>query len=114
MNKRLHVGNLEYSTTDDDLEGLFSSEGNVVSARVIRRLDGKSKGFGYVEMETEDEASKAMEKYDQTEFKSRTIYVNEAKPMTGRTDFAGKGRRGFRSGNRDDINSKLRRLRKRF
>lgn len=114
LNKRLHVGNLEYSATDDDLEGLFSSEGSVVSAKVIRRLDGKSKGFGYVEMETEDEASKAMDKYDQTEFKSRTIYVNEAKPKTNRTDFNRKGRRGFGSGKRDDINSKLRRLRKRF
>ncbi|MCD4670666.1 MAG: RNA-binding protein, partial [Actinomycetia bacterium] len=51
MNKRLHLGNLEYSNTDEILKELFSSEGNVTSAKVIRRLDGKSKGFGFVEME---------------------------------------------------------------
>ena len=68
MNKRLHVGNLEYSTTNEELEELFASEGNVISAKVIRRLDGKSKGFGYVEMETEDEATKAIEKLNQSEF----------------------------------------------
>ena len=78
------MGNLEYSTTNEELGELFSSEGNVVSAKVIRRLDGKSKGFGYVEMETEDEAVKAIEKLNQTEFKSRTIYVNEAKPMSNK------------------------------
>ena len=115
MNKRLHIGNLEYSTTNEELEELFSGEGNVVSAKVIRRLDGKSKGFGYVEMETEDEATKAIEKLNQTEFKDRTIYVNEAKPMSSRTDFdRGDRRGGYRSRNRDDLNSKLRKLRKRF
>ena len=109
------MGNLEYSTTNEELGELFSSEGNVVSAKVIRRLDGKSKGFGYVEMETEDEAVKAIEKLNQTEFKSRTIYVNEAKPMSNRPDFErGDRRSGYRSRNRDDLNSKLRRLRKRF
>ena len=115
MNKRLHVGNLEYSTTDEELGKLFSSEGNVISAKVIRRLDGKSKGFGYVEMETEDEALKAMEKYNQTEFKSRTIYVNEAKPMSNRPDHERQDRRGgYKSRSRNDLNSKLRKLRKRF
>ena len=115
LNKRLHVGNLEYSTTNEELGELFSSEGNVVSAKVIRRLDGKSKGFGYVEMESEDEAIKAIEKLNQTEFKNRTIYVNEAKPMSSRPDFdKGDRRGGYKSRNRDDLNSKLRRLRKRF
>jgi RNA recognition motif-containing protein len=111
------VGNLEYSTTNEELEELFASEGNVISAKVIRRLDGKSKGFGYVEMETEDEATKAIEKLNQTEFKNRTIYVNEAKPVSNRPDFDRGDRRGgggYKSRNRDDLNSKLRRLRKRF
>ena len=108
------MGNLEYSTTNEELGKLFSSEGNVVSAKVIRRLDGKSKGFGYVEMETEDEASKVREKLDQTEFKGRTIYINEAKPMTVQMDHDYQGGRGFRSRSRDDLNSKLRSLRKRF
>ena len=80
MNRRLYIGNLEYSTTNEELEKLFSSEGSVTSAKVIRRLDGKSKGFGFVEMDTEEEASKAIEKYDQSSFKDRTIFVNEAKP----------------------------------
>ena len=114
MNKKLHVGNLDYSTTNQDLQELFSNEGTVISAKVIRRLDGKSKGFGYVEMETEDEASNAMEKLDQTEFKGRTIYVNEAKPITGQRDRDFQSGRGYRSRSRDDLNSKLRRLRKRF
>jgi RNA recognition motif-containing protein len=109
------VGNLEYSTTNEELEELFASEGNVISAKVIRRLDGKSKGFGYVEMETEDEATKAIEKLNQFEFKNRTIYVNEAKPMSNRHDFdRGNRRGGYKSRNRDDLNSKLRKLRKRF
>ena len=55
MNKRLYVGNLGYSTTNEDLEKLFSSEGIVTSAKVIRSMEGKSKGFGFVEMETEEE-----------------------------------------------------------
>ena len=109
------MGNLEYSTTNEELEELFAGEGNVISAKVIRRLDGKSKGFGYVEMETEDEATKAIEKLNQSEFKKRTIYVNEAKPISNRPDFdRGDRRGGYRSRNRDDLNSKLRRLRKRF
>ena len=114
MNKRLHVGNLEYSTTNEELQELFSGEGNVVSAKVIRRLDGKSKGFGFVEMETEDEASQAIEKYDQTDFKNRTIYVNEAKPQVTRVDHDGRRNRNFGGRTRDDLNSKLRKLRKKF
>jgi cold-inducible RNA-binding protein len=113
MNKRLYIGNLAYSTTNRDLEDLFSSEGNIISAEVIRRLDGKSKGFGFVEMETEEEASKVIEKYNETNFKDRTIYVNEAKPRKQRNTVFEKDRGRFnRTGN--DLNSKLRRLRKRF
>ena len=114
MNKRLHVGNLDYSVTSKDLEELFSGEGMVVSVRVIRRLDGKSKGFGYVEMETEDEALKAIERFNKTEFKNRTIYVNEAKPLSERAERGVGEGRSFRYRSKDDLNSKLRRLRKRF
>jgi len=114
VNKRLHIGNLEYSITDEILKDLFSSEGNVTSSKVIRRLDGKSKGFGFIEMETEEEAAKAIEKYDQTNFKDRTIFVNEAKPRVNRNPgFEKRGGR-FDGRNRDDLNSKMRRLRKRF
>jgi cold-inducible RNA-binding protein len=117
VNRRLHIGNLAYSVTNEELEKLFSSEGSVTSAKVIRSLDGRSKGFGFVEMGTEEEASKAMEKYDQSSFKDRTIWVNEARPPKNRG--FGENRSGYRGYNnnrkpQDDLNSRLRRLRKRY
>lgn len=114
MNKRLYIGNLEYSTTNEELEKLFSSEGSVTSVKIIRSLDGKSKGFGFVEMETGEEAFKAMEKYNQSTFKDRTIFVNEAKPQINRS--FGEDRRRYKYDRKpqDDLNSKLRRLRKRY
>ena len=116
MNKRLHVGNLAYSVTNEELDKLFSSEGSVTSAKVIRSLDGRSKGFGFVEMETEEEASKAMEKYNQSIFKDRTIWVNEARPQKSR-GFS-ENKRGYRGSNnrkhQNDLNSRLRSLRKRY
>ncbi len=112
MNKRLYIGNLDYSVTDEDLKGLFSGEGSVVYAKVIRRLDGKSKGFGFVEMETEEEATKSIEKFNQSNFKDRTIIVSEAKPQKSRS-FEGNSRGGnYRSSSRDDLNSKLRKIRR--
>jgi RNA recognition motif-containing protein len=115
VNRRLHIGNLAYSVTNEELEKLFSSEGSVTSAKVIRSLDGRSKGFGFVEMETEEEASKAMEKYDQSSFKDRTIWVNEAKPPKNRGFSENKGGyRGYNRKHQDDLNSRLRRLRKRY
>lgn len=116
MSRRLHIGNLPYSVTNMELKKLFSSEGSVTSAKVIRSLDGRSKGFGFVEMETEEEASKAMEKYDQSSFKDRTIWVNEAKPQKNR-GFS-ENKRGYGGYNnrkpQNDLNSRLRRLRKRY
>ena len=110
MNKRLHVGNLEYSITNEDLERLFSSEGIVTDVKVIRTLEGKSKGFGFVEMDTEEEATRAIEKYNNTVFKDRTIFVNEAKTQTNK-DF-GNGRRRYKyNKNNDDLNSKLKNIR---
>jgi len=112
VNKRLYIGNLEYSVTDEDLKELFSGEGSVVYTKVIRRLDCKSKGFGFVEMETEEEATKAIEKLDQSNFKDRTIVVNEAKPQKSR-GFEGNTRSSsYRSSFKDDLNSKLRRIRR--
>ena len=113
MNKRLYVGNLEYSTIDKDLEELFSSEGTVTYAKVIRSLDGKSKGFGFVEMGTEEEAAKAIEKYNQSSFKERPLLVNEAKPQKSRS-FDGNRRSGnYRNTPKDDLNYKLRKIRRR-
>ena len=114
MNKRLYVGNLDYSTSDEELKELFSAQGNVVYAKVVTRMDGKSRGFGFVEMETEDEAKNAAEKFNQSTFKNRTIVVNEAKNRE-RSSESRDNRSQFR-GRRDseDFNSKLKKLRRKF
>ncbi|MDZ7837559.1 MAG: RNA-binding protein [Actinomycetota bacterium] len=115
MNKRLYVGNLDYATTDKELEELFATEGKVVYSKIINRADGKSRGFGFVEMETEEEAKKAMEKFDQSSFKDRTIVVNEAKSREKRSFQPGGGeQRNYRSRDKEDLNSKLKKLRKKF
>lgn len=115
MNKRLYVGNLDYSTTDKDLEDLFATEGKVVYSKIINRADGKSRGFGFVEMETEEEAKQALEKLDQSSFKDRTIVVNEAKSREKRSFQPGGGEhRSYRSQDKEDLNSKLKKLRKKF
>ena len=103
MNKRLHVGNLEYSTTNEELEELFSSEGNVVSAKVIRRLDGKSKGFAFVEMPGLAEAQKAINELNTKEVKGKKLTVNEARPRRGdnnRNKRGGGNRGGFNQNRR--------------
>ncbi|MDD4409487.1 MAG: RNA-binding protein [Candidatus Pacebacteria bacterium] len=85
MEKKLFVGNLPYSVTSEMLEETFSSIGTVVSAVVIiDKFSKRSKGFGFVEMSTEDEAANAKEKLDQTELEGRRIFVSEARPMTDR------------------------------
>jgi len=113
VGKRLHIGNLEYSTTDKELEELFSSEGSVSYAKVIKTLDGKSKGFGFVEMGTEEEAVKAIEKFNQGSFKERTLLVSEARPQKIRS-FDGNRRSGnYRNAPKDDLNYKLKKIRRR-
>ncbi len=91
MSKKLYVGNLLYEVNDDDLKELFSQAGNVVSANVIRFYDsGKSKGFAFVEMETEDEAKAAVDMLNGKDFKGRKLIVSEARPRRERTDFGRK------------------------
>jgi cold-inducible RNA-binding protein len=81
MNKKLYVGNLVYEVTDDQLRDYFSQAGNVVSAAVIRFSDsGRSKGFGFVEMETEEDAQKAIEMFHEQDMNGRKLIVNEARP----------------------------------
>ena len=83
--KRLYVGGLPYSTTDAELRETFSAAGTVESATVIiDRMTGRSKGFGFVEMSTEDEAQKAIEMFNDKDFSGRTITVNVARPMRDR------------------------------
>ena len=96
MGKRLYVGNLSWSTTNDTLRAFFAQIGNVVSAEVVmNKFDGRSKGFGFVEMETEEGAQKAIEELNRKELDGRMVFVNEARPMTPRTGGGGGG--GYRS-----------------
>jgi RNA recognition motif-containing protein len=82
MSNKLYVGSLSYDTTQESLEKLFSEAGKVESAAVITdKFSGRSKGFGFVEMSSDDEAKKAVEMFNGKELDGRTIIVDEAKPM---------------------------------
>jgi cold-inducible RNA-binding protein len=86
MGKKLYVGNLSYSVTDRDLNEKFSQCGTVESAILIRDQDsGRPKGFGFVEMSTEEEAAQAISKLHASDFSGRPMTVNEAKPMAPRS-----------------------------
>ena len=105
MATKLYVGSLSYNTTDDQLKQHFSQAGNVVSATVITdKMSGRSKGFGFVEMGSEEEAQKAVEMFNGQELDGRAIVVNEARPMqpraprTGGFGGGGGGRGGFGGG----------------
>jgi len=90
MNKKLYVGNLLYEVTDEDLNTLFAQYGTVVSAAVIKYRDtGRSKGFGFVEMTTEEEAKKAMDALNGQDFKGRRLIVSIARPPKPRESFGG-------------------------
>lgn len=85
MSKKLYVGNLSYDTTEDALRAHFEKVGTVESATIITdRMSGRSKGFGFVEMSTEEEAQKAISECDGKEFEEREIRVNEARPREDR------------------------------
>ena len=93
MSKKIYVGNLAYSVTDQSLKTQFEQYGSVDSAKVIMDRDtDRSKGFGFVEMSTENEASDAISSLDGAELEGRQLKVNEAKPQAPRED-----RGGFRS-----------------
>ena len=102
MEKRLYVGNLPFDTTEDDLHQLFSAHGQIVSAKLITDMEtGRSRGFGFVEMSTEDEAKAAIEKMNKSKVGDRELTVNEARPRPeksgGRGGFGG-GRGGYGGG----------------
>jgi RNA recognition motif-containing protein len=81
MPSKLYVGNLAYVVSNDDLHELFSEVGQVQSAVVITdKFSAQSKGFGFVEMATAQEAADAIQRFDSTELKGRNLKVNEAKP----------------------------------
>lgn len=86
VGKKLYCGNLSYSVRGPELEALFSTFGTVESAQVIEdRESGRSKGFGFVEMSSDEEAAAAIETLDETEHDGRTIRVNEARPREPRS-----------------------------
>ena len=92
MSKKLYVGNLSYSVNDQSLADTFSECGSVQSAKVIMDRDsGRSKGFGFVEMSTDDEASNAISRFHGAQVDGRAMNVSEAKPQAPRDNNRGGG-----------------------
>jgi len=88
MSKKVYVGNMNYSTAENQLRDLFTQYGNVTSVNIIvDRYTGKAKGFGFVEMETEEEARAAIEALNGFEFMGRQLRVNEAEDKPRRDGF---------------------------
>ena len=97
MGKKLYCGNLGYNVSSNDLDQMFAEFGTVKSAEVINDRDtGRSKGFGFVEMQTDNEALAAINGMNGKEHDGRTLTVNEAKPREARTGGGGGG--GYRGG----------------
>lgn len=92
MGKRLYVGNLSYSVSNESLEQMFAPFGTVRSAQVVQDRDtGRSKGFGFVEMDDENAARDAIKGLHETEYDGRPLTVNEAKPRESRSGGGGYG-----------------------
>ena len=92
MESKLYVGNLSYSTTEEDLRQLFSQAGNVKSVSVIKDRDtGRSKGFAFVEMSSDDDAQKAISQFNGQSFQDRSLKVNVARPREDRPRGGGGG-----------------------
>ena len=105
MATKLYVGGLPYSTQEDALKELFAQAGSVTSAVIIMdKMSGRSKGFGFVEMSSDEEAQKAVSMMNGQEFEGRKLTVNEARPMEARPPrtggFGGGSNGGYGGGNR--------------
>jgi RNA recognition motif-containing protein len=112
MPVKLYVGNLPYTTGEDELRELFAQAGSVVSVAVIRDRDsGRSKGFGFVEMESDADAQAAINKFNSYKLGDRSLTVNPARPREERGDYGGSrgGYGGNRGGSRDRRSSGSRR-----
>jgi RNA recognition motif-containing protein len=97
MATKLYVGNLPFQTTSDDLRDHFAQAGTVESAQVVEdRMTGRSRGFGFVEMTSPEEAAAAIEQFNGKDFNGRNLTVNEARPRTDRGGggYGGGGNRG--------------------
>ncbi len=92
----IYVGNLAFGVADEELQELFAAHGDVTSANVIKdRFSGESRGFGFVEMPSRDDAMAAIEALNGTDLKGRSITVNEAKPKAPRGGGGGGGGGGY-------------------
>jgi cold-inducible RNA-binding protein len=105
MAKKLYVGNLSYGMTDSDLQNLFEAHGTIQSAQVIVDRDtGRSKGFGFVEMDNADEAQAAIDALNGKEVNGRALTVNEARPreerVRGHREYGGYQDRSWKSGDK--------------
>src|SRR3989338_337759 len=108
MATKLYVGGLPYSTQEDALKDLFAQAGSVTSAVIIMdKMTGRSKGFGFVEMATQEEATSAISMFNDQEFEGRKLTVNEARPMEARPPrtggsggYGGGGNGGYGGGSR--------------
>ncbi len=99
MSTKLHVGNLSFRTTSEELRDLFAQAGTVESASVVEDRDtGRSRGFGFVEMATPEEAAAAIEQFNGKDLGGRNLTVSEARPKTDR----GGGRSGYGGGDRGE------------
>lgn len=101
MSTKLYVGNLPYETTESDLQTLFEASGQVSTVNIVRdRATGQARGFAFVEMEDAEGARRAIAELDQHQYGGRNLTVNEAKPMTPRSNggggFGGRQRRDAR------------------
>ena len=92
MAKKLYVGGLPYSTTDDELREAFAKAGAVASVTILMdKMTGRSRGFGFVEMENDEDAAKAIDMWNGQDFGGRKLTVNEAKPMEPRAPRSNDG-----------------------
>ncbi len=105
MAKKLYVGGLSYDTSEATLKDTFAQAGTVESATIIiDKMTNRSKGFGFVEMSSDEEAQKAIEMFNGKDIDGRNVTVNEARPMEARSPRQGgfnRDNRGFGGGNRD-------------
>ena len=110
MNKKLYVGSLPFSVTEEELHNLFSAFGAIDSVRIITdKFTGQSKGFGFVEMASTEDAKKAIDGMNGKQLNGRTLIVNEARPEQRRErSFSGNGGGGDRWGGGGDDNRQRR------
>lgn len=105
MSNKLYVGNLSFRVTSEDLHEYFAASGAVESANVVMdRETGRSRGFGFVEMASEDDANNAIAQFNGQEYDGRNMVVNEARPREDRGGGGGRGGRGNGSGGYDGGN----------